>query len=269
MSFAGLELAQRLERAEAAASVAFIEAHRHLSPESGAEWMACAGAFALFDGAESPLTQSFALGIFSPPSPAEFDTLEAFFHSRGAAASHEVSPLAGIDLAATLVGRGYLPIEFTSVLYRPVEPTPSDNPRVSVRRLDPGEEQLWSKLSAAAWSSDHPELHAFLLDLGHIVASAAGAVPFLALLDGKPAGTAVLRCDSGVAIFAGAATVPDARNRGVQRALLEARMRHAAANGCDLAMMCASPGSASQRNAERQGFRIAYTRTKWSLPPRT
>jgi hypothetical protein len=28
-------------------------------------------------------------------------------------------------------------------------------------------------------------------------------------------------------------------------------------------MMCAQPGSASQRNAERQGFRIAYTRIKW------
>jgi hypothetical protein len=30
-------------------------------------------------------------------------------------------------------------------------------------------------------------------------------------------------------------------------------------------MMVALPGSASQRNAERQGFRIAYTRTKWQL----
>ena len=28
-------------------------------------------------------------------------------------------------------------------------------------------------------------------------------------------------------------------------------------------MMCAQPGSASQRNAERHGFRIAYTRMKW------
>ena len=27
----------------------------------------------------------------------------------------------------------------------------------------------------------------------------------------------------------------------------------------------AEPGSASQRNAERQGFRIAYTRVKWQL----
>ena len=30
-------------------------------------------------------------------------------------------------------------------------------------------------------------------------------------------------------------------------------------------MIVAQPGSGSQRNAERNGFRIAYTRTKWRL----
>ncbi len=35
----------------------------------------------------------------------------------------------------------------------------------------------------------------------------------------------------------------------------------------DLAMMGAQPGSTSQRNAERQGFRIVYTRIKWQLRP--
>jgi hypothetical protein len=30
-------------------------------------------------------------------------------------------------------------------------------------------------------------------------------------------------------------------------------------------MMCAQPGSQSQRNAEKHGFRIAYTRIKWQL----
>jgi hypothetical protein len=30
-------------------------------------------------------------------------------------------------------------------------------------------------------------------------------------------------------------------------------------------MMGAAPGSVSQRNAEKNGFRIAYTRTKWQL----
>jgi GNAT superfamily N-acetyltransferase len=69
----------------------------------------------------------------------------------------------------------------------------------------------------------------------------------------------------GVALFGGSATVPELRHRGLQTALLHERMRYAVERGCDLAMMVAQPGSDSQRNAERKGFRIAYTRTKWRL----
>lgn len=54
----------------------------------------------------------------------------------------------------------------------------------------------------------------------------------------------------------GASTVPEFRNRSAQRALLEARLRCANAQ----------PGSGSHRNAERNGFRVAYTRTKWQKP---
>ena len=71
--------------------------------------------------------------------------------------------------------------------------------------------------------------------------------------------------DGKVALLAGACTVPEARNRGAQSALLDARMAHAANAGCELAMMAALPGSSSQRNAERNGFRMAYTRMKWEL----
>jgi GNAT superfamily N-acetyltransferase len=70
-----------------------------------------------------------------------------------------------------------------------------------------------------------------------------------------------------VALFAGASTVPELRRRGLQAALLQERMRYAFDRGCDLAMIVAAPGSESQRNAERNGFRIAYTRTKWKLFP--
>ena len=47
--------------------------------------------------------------------------------------------------------------------------------------------------------------------------------------------------------------------------LLEERLRYGASHGCTVAMMVTQPGSGSQRNAERHGFRIAYTRTKWQL----
>ena len=67
----------------------------------------------------------------------------------------------------------------------------------------------------------------------------------------------------GVAFLAGASTIPEGRRHGAQLALLHQRLRDGADAGCDIAMMGALPGSASQRNAERHGFRIAYTRVKW------
>jgi hypothetical protein len=42
-------------------------------------------------------------------------------------------------------------------------------------------------------------------------------------------------------------------------------MRYAFDHDCNLAMMVAEVGSESQRNAERKGFQIAYTRIKWRL----
>jgi len=74
-----------------------------------------------------------------------------------------------------------------------------------------------------------------------------------------------LSMHDGVALFGGSATVPELRRRGLQAALLEERMRYAFAAGCDLAMMVAEAGSNSQRNAERKGFRVGYTRMKWRL----
>ena len=70
-----------------------------------------------------------------------------------------------------------------------------------------------------------------------------------------------------VALFGGAATVPELRRRGLQTALLQARMLYAFDHGCDLAMMVAVPGSDSQRNAERRGFRVATPAPSGSCIP--
>jgi hypothetical protein len=75
----------------------------------------------------------------------------------------------------------------------------------------------------------------------------------------------MLFIDEDAAVLAGASTVPAGRKQGAQTALLDARLRFAAEKGCRIAVMGAVPGSQSQRNAEKNGFRIAYTRTKWML----
>ena len=60
--------------------------------------------------------------------------------------------------------------------------------------------------------------------------------------DGTPGAAGALIVHEGVALFGGAATVPEFRRRGLQAALLEERMRYAVEHGCDLAMMVAEAG---------------------------
>jgi hypothetical protein len=266
--FADLELARRLERAEATGGARFVEARSRLSPDAGAQWIEVAGVYAMFDGPASPVTQTFGLGLFAELTTADLERLEVFFQERGAPVVHEVSPLAGVPVADLLSRRGYRPVEFTSVMYQLLMPGASSpgpaNPRLRTRLMAEGDEELWSQISARGWG-EHPEWTEFLLNFGRLMASSEGSLGFFAELDGEPVATGVLRCDGGVALFGGASTVQEARKHGAQRALFEARMNMAAGRGCDLAMVCAQPGSASQRNAERQGFRIAYTRIKWQL----
>jgi GNAT superfamily N-acetyltransferase len=258
-----LALARRLERCEGKNNVAFVESRARLSPATNATWIERAGAYALFDGPGSPLTQTFGLGLFATPSDDDLAAIEDFFTGRGASVFHEVSPLAGIDVAAMLHARGYRPVELTSVLYRPVAAT-FDRGRLSVvaRRASSHESELWSRVSAEGWS-ESPELSEFVRDIGRVSMNSSGMTAFFAELDGSPVGTGAVAIHDGTAILAGASTIPSARRLGAQRALLEARLAFASENGCDLATMSAAPGSASQRNAERQGFRIAYTRMKW------
>jgi len=260
---ADVALSQRLERCEGKTNAALIEARARLSPESGAQWIECAGAYALFDGVSSPLTQTFCLGMSTAPTAADLKTIEQFFSDRGAQVFHEVSPLTAAETLELLVSHGYRPIEFTSIMYRPISTVPQSTGRALARQASPSESDLWSNVAAEGWG-ETPELGDFLRDIGRVSMAAEGMTAFLAEVDGRAVGTGALAMHDGVALLAGASTIPSERNQGAQRALLEARLRHAAANGCDLAMMGASPGGASQRNAERQGFRIAYTRIKWS-----
>lgn len=264
--FSDLNLSRRLERAEARGCVDFVEARAAVEPESGAGWTEVAGAYAAFDGAESPVTQTFGLGLFETTTDEDLRRIEEFFEVRGSPVYHEVSPLADVSLWPLLNGRGYEPFEFTSVMFQPLRAGAAArrDSDVSVRVVGPEEYELWAQTAARGWS-EFEELSDFMLGLSRVSARRADGLSFLAELDGRPVATGALSICEGVAVMAGASTVPEARRRGAQLALLDARLAHAAAHGCDLAMMCAQPGSASQRNAERQGFRIAYTRAKWRV----
>ena len=265
--FADLSLARRLENAEAHGNVLFIEARARAFPDSGAQWLEVAGTRAMFDGIGSPVSQTFGLGISQPITSSDLETIEHFFQDRGADVFHEVSPLADPSTFGLLTERGYRPMEFTNVLFRPISSdlrlSVAPNEKIEVHLRTPEEEIVWSETALQGWS-EFPELMDFLSDMGKVHAQSE-SLGFLATLDAKPIATGMMIIHGGVGLLAGASTIPEARRQGAQLALLEYRLRYAADQGCDIAMIATLPGSASQRNAERHGFRIAYTRIKWQL----
>ena len=62
--FADLHLAMRLEPSEAHSNAAFVEMRARIDPSGSTEWRDFDGIYAMFDGAGSPITQTFGLGLF-------------------------------------------------------------------------------------------------------------------------------------------------------------------------------------------------------------
>src|SRR5690348_2850253 len=114
--FSDLALARRIEAAEA-------ENARGCSGGPGGPVLEVAGGCAIFAGVDSPLTQAVGLGLNGPVSDAEIDAVEAFFRSRGARVSLDISPLANPGFLSALADRGYRVAEFNNVLVKRLEGT--------------------------------------------------------------------------------------------------------------------------------------------------
>src|SRR5688500_1755415 len=146
MIYSDIELSRKLERTEARANADFVETRARVSPESGAAWMDVGGVYAMFDGVESPCTQTFGLGMFDCVSHADMDTIERFFVDRGAPVFHEVSPMADGSTMSLLVDRGYRPVELSNVMFRALDPTEQcvTGAPITTRVITPEEVDLWA-----------------------------------------------------------------------------------------------------------------------------
>lgn len=266
MLFADLALARRLEMTDALAGVEFARAWAARHSHEGEVSVSVAGGHASFAGVGSPLTQAFALGMNGPVSEADMERMEEFYESNASAVNIETCPLADTSLLELLNDRSYRVIEYSNVFAREITDESlswrDEADEVSVRT--PGLDEVETYTSVVTKSFfETIEITAEFLDMIASPFYAAGAHFFLAEVAGVPAGGAMMSIHGGVASFGGAGTLPEFRNRGAQKALILARLAFAAQSGCDIAMVATMPGSVSHRNVERQGFRVAYTRSKW------
>jgi len=181
----------------------------------------------------------------------------------------ELAHLADPATGALLTERGYRLVSFENVLGRAIngEPGRITPPGVEVRPSGDEEFELWLDVVADAVAhSDtqgvpsHEEFPREVIEAAERDFAAAGVLRYAALRDGVIAGGASFHMAEGIAQLTGAATAPAHRRRGVQTALLSARLADAAAAGCDIAVVTTQPGSKSQQNVQRQGFDLLYTR---------
>jgi hypothetical protein len=267
--FCDTALAGRIERAEAQLVALASEAARRRRADTAGFVIPIAGGVASFAEEGSPFNKIAGLGFGGVPGAAALDRVERAFVTCGAVARIELAHLADPAIGAFLGERGYRLASFENVLGRVLagEPERITPPGVEVRLS--AEEEFGAWLDAVADGVAHPDTHGVpspeefsrerLARATHDLV-AAGVIRYAALRDGVIAGGARLRMAEGVAQFIGAATAPAHRRRGVQTALLSARLRDAAAAGCDVAVITTQPGSKSQHNAQRRGFDLLYTR---------
>src|SRR5262249_34865127 len=153
------------------------------------------------------------------------------------------------------------PIEFSNTLFLPLAALGDrrmENEKLEIRRIRQEERLLWTRTVCQGFAEQVP-ITSELLETVSCFGGSELAICLLALVDGVPAGGASLCMHDGVAVVNGASTLPEYRRRGIHSALLRARLEMASSEGCDLAMTNTAPaGGASQRNAERHGFRVAY-----------
>ncbi|MBL8241112.1 MAG: hypothetical protein JNM66_27060 [Bryobacterales bacterium] len=257
MIHAGIELARRLEQASAALGYDAVQAHRGLFAQSEAVAMAAGSGVAVFLNEESPLTQVRGAGF----ADWRLDEVEQFFAERMAPVTITLTPFADPAIFTNLAFRGYEFGTFENTLIRAI--TAAD--------IAPADLDVATAADAAEWSGAMAEsFFGESTNMGCELGRTLFALPTctnLVIRDGALlAAGAQLDIRDGLAVFQCDGTRRLYRGHGLQAKLIRSRLSLAAQAGCDLATADASPGSQSQRNYERQGFQVAYTKVTLLKP---
>jgi len=261
MQFVDRALAIRLEAAEDLGQLRYAEAAARTYPEANITSEEIAGGHMVFDRVGSPIGRAISLGLRSPVTVAEIDRIEQFYFARGADAQLEVTPLADESLFQLVRQRPYRLAELNNVLARTLPPRETFSASASgfeIRRAQPNEAERCVEITAEAFGNEFPpEMAQFVAPM-----FSSSDLLYVAVADDELAGvgTGLISLEHKMVALFGAATRLKFRGRGLQTALLAARLNAAVEAGCTLAVIVTRGGTSSQRNAERLGFTLAYTK---------
>lgn len=228
----------------------------------GARLVDVGGGISAFVRAGSPLNKIVGIGF---DGPVDLAAAEAIWEGP---VRLEISALAPPEFAPSIAA--YQLIGFENLLLRDLATLPARTHDVVSRDDDVWQDVLVDGFSVEDGTGAQVE-HFAREAIAQVMTDfrqASGFRGYVCMLDGQPAGAATLRIDNEIAFLAGAATLPSFRRRGVQSALLAARLHEAREAGCRVAVITVAPGSASQKNAMASGFSLGYARAVLQRPER-
>ena len=254
---------RRLERVWAADEVARTEALAQLDPGCAAETFRVADGWAVLSGRGRYVNRVLGAGLAAPVDPAQIDAFESRAVVLGVPPMFDICDRCDVELVAELDRRGY--VETMSVtgvaMQLDTGAAVESAPAIVVEPVEPDRLSEWQELNALGWGQEESEARR-VSDLFAAARSAVGELLLIAfdVADGRPLGTASARLTDGVATMGGMATLPDERRRGVQQALIGARLAAAKAAGCDLLVATARSDGDSLRNLVRLGFEPTHVK---------
>jgi ribosomal protein S18 acetylase RimI-like enzyme len=264
MEFIDKALARRLESCEEIPQVEYARVFQKTRPEIGAAVEEICGGHMVFAGLGSPIGRATGAGLDCPFSAADLDRIEQFYRSHGAPSQVDLCPMHGPEIFEMFKERGYSIAELNNVLYRKLDVamkfSTSAPSGCEIRRARREEAEAAGAIVESAFFPDGaPE--AFRGLIAPLYEMERG-LAYVATLDKR-----LVACGTGVVIpehrmfaLCGAGTLAEFRGRGLQTALLMARIQAAIEAECEYAVVVTQGGTTSQRNVERLGFRVAYSK---------
>ena len=263
MQFVDKALARRLESCEEMPQVMYARVFQKMRPEIGAAEEEICGGHMIFAGLGSPIGRATGIGLDRTITAEDVDRIEAFYRERKAPSQVDLTPLHGPEVFEMFKERGYAIAELNNVLFRRLvqgEKFPAPPGDFRIRRSFWEEAPATGEIVERAFFPDGaPEQYRGLITPLYQMEN---ALAFVATVDDKPVacGTGLVIPQHGIFALAGAGTLTEYRGRGLQTALLRARMAAATEAGCEYVAVVTQGGTISQRNAERLGFRVAYSK---------
>jgi len=255
-----VDIARLVERKQAAAVAELSRESRPLAEG----WLA-------FGGPGAYVNKACGFGFDRPISESALDGLVTFFTSRGVEPRVELSPFVPTSLLEGLARRGFVLQRFGNVLARKIPQgddlralLPHGWPAgLIIERVDPKDAAAvreYVETSESGFLAEGEPLPQEFLEVGLKSVQRPSQDAYLARMGGEVVAAGGCESSDGATVLFGTTVKPAWRGRGIQQALIVARLERGRERGSRLAVIISGPGIPTERNAARLGFEMIYSR---------